>query len=149
MLSSGALFFVSLALLSTVPAAFAAGEPPVAEAGLGLVANVDDTVVLNGSGSYDPEGDGFTYAWTQVGGPEAALDAVDIPKPRFTVGAPGSYRFSLVVTDDLSASAPDYVDVVVPYREIEGVATACAAAPGSASLGLAAMAILAARRRRR
>jgi hypothetical protein len=149
MLTSRVLFFVSLALLSTLSAAFAAGEPPVAEAGLGLVANVEDTVVLNGSGSYDPEGDPFTYAWTQVGGPEVELDGADIPKPRFTVPAPGSYRFALVVSDDLSASAADTVDVVVPYKEIEGVSTACASAPQAASAIGCALAILATVRRRR
>lgn len=149
MLTSRVLFFVSVVLPSTVSPAFAAGEAPVAEAGLGLIAYVDDTVILDGSGSYDPEGDALTYAWTQVGGPPVQLQDGETAKPRFPIVSPGTLRFELVVSDDLSASAPDVVEVVVPYERIEGVETSCAVVPGaSAAAALLALAALTGRRRR-
>ncbi len=148
MLTSRVLFFVSVALLST-PAP-AAGEPPVAEAGLGLLARVDDTVILNGTGSYDPEGDEVTYTWTQVGGPPVELERGDTPQPQFLVTSAGTFRFELVVSDDLSASAPDGTEVVVPYEAIDGVETGCSAVGGPVAgiAAIAAAAALLARRRR-
>ncbi|MFZ5476385.1 MAG: PKD domain-containing protein [Myxococcota bacterium] len=134
------LFFVT-------SAAFAAGEPPVAEAGLGLVAYVEDTVALNGTGSVDPEGDALTFAWTQVGGPPTDLQGADSSQPQFTVGDPGTFRFQLVVNDGTSDSAADTVEIVVPYRQIDGVATGCAAAPAPAWLGVAGWLLLVRRRR--
>ncbi|MFN7143440.1 MAG: PKD domain-containing protein [Myxococcota bacterium] len=149
MLTSRVLFFVSVVLPSSVSPALAAGETPVAEAGLGLIAYVDDTVILDGSGSYDPEGDALTYAWTQVGGPPVQLQDAETAQPRFEIGTAGTLRFELVVSDDLSASAPDLVEVVVPYERIEGVETSCAVVPGlSAAAAALSLAALAGRRRR-
>ena len=149
MLTSGVLFFVSVALVSSLFPAHAAGEPPVSEAGLGLIALVDDTVILDGSGSSDPEGDPITYVWTQVGGPPTELDGADTAQPRFTVESSGTFRFSLVVSDDTSASAADEVEVVVPYEVIQGVETGCSTVSSTAGLSAAALAfgLLVARRR--
>lgn len=153
MLSTRVLFFVTVALasclLSAVAPAYAAGDPPVAEAGLGLIAYVGDTVILDGSASFDPEGDPIVYTWALVGGPPTELQSGDTAQPRFQVTEPGTLRFSLVVNDDTSASEPDTVAVVVPYEQIEGVEAACSTAAGAPGLGLVALALAFAHRRAR
>lgn len=121
---------------------FAFAEAPVAEAGLGLVAYVGDTVELNGSGSTDADGDRLDYAWTQTGGPPVDLTGADTAKPRFEVRDPGTLRFALVVSDGESDSAPDTVEFVVPHEAIDTVEAGCAAvAPGRLGLAVAGMAL--------
>ena len=149
MLTSRVLFFVPVAVLSSFSTAHAAGEAPVAEAGLGLIAYVGDTVILDGSGSSDPEGDPLSYAWTQVGGEPVELARADTPQPQFEIVGAGTLRFSLVVRDDLTESAADSVEVVVPHEAIAGVETGCASAPGVAGVGGLFLAGLAVRRRAR
>lgn len=128
----------------------AAAEPPSAEAGLGLIAYVGDTVELNGTGSSDPENDPLVFAWTQVGGPPVVLEATDTAKPRFAVDAPGTLRFALVVNDGATDSAPDVVAVVVPHQDIEGVATSgCAVVPGVPGVAFAGALVACLARRRR
>jgi hypothetical protein len=56
-----------------------------------------EEVVLDGSGSFDPEGEELAYRWRQVGGPEVELKGADTPWPRFTPTGPGRYEFELVV----------------------------------------------------
>jgi hypothetical protein len=147
MLAARVRILVVTCLLAAAPAR---AEAPVAEAGLGLLAYVDDTVELNGTGSADADGDALTYAWTQVGGPTVALEGADTAQPRFTVEQPGTLTFQLVVNDGTSDSAPDEVSVAVPYRAIDGVASGgCNVVPGSvSSAGLLVLTCLVARRRR-
>ena len=53
-----------------VAAALAAGnQPPVAEAGFDRTVAVGDTVILDGSGSTEPEGAKVSYAWQLVSVP--------------------------------------------------------------------------------
>lgn len=116
---------------------------PVAEAGLPLLANIGDTVILTGKGSSDPDGDILGFAWTQVSGPPITLDHDTTDSPQFTVEAPGTYRFSLVVDDGDGPSAPDQVEVIVPYKEIQtGDTSACTHASASPLLGLVALGLL-------
>ncbi|MDP2309157.1 MAG: hypothetical protein Q8P18_24250 [Pseudomonadota bacterium] len=142
------LFFVTVALVAALSPAFAAGEPPVAEAGLGLIAYVGDTVILDGSASFDPEGDPLVYTWAPVGGPPTELQSGDTAQPRFLVKEPGTLRFSLVVSDGTSASGADAVEVVVPHQQIDGVEASCASAVGAPWLGLVAAGLALARRAR-
>lgn len=130
--------------LLLVCAALADGQAPVAEAGLGVMAYVGDTVILNGTGSADPDGANLGYTWTQVGGPPATLVDPTTAKPSFEVPAPGTFRFSLVVSDGTLASPPDTVAIVVPdpsavpLGETQGGCATVPAAPGLAGLlGLA------------
>jgi len=103
----------------------AVNTPPVAVAGIDRTAGVGDKVVLDGSGSYDPDpGDGIaSYTWKVEKRPEGSkavlLDASangEIPysKVSFIADKAGIYTFSLVVTDESQGdkSAKDEVLVL-------------------------------------
>lgn len=107
------------------------GEPPEANAGVGLLASVGDTVILNGSASSDPEGAGLGYFWTQSGGPEVSLKAESSANPEFTIESAGTYRFELIVSDGYQDSEPDSVEIAVAEQSFGGSAeSGCAAAWG-------------------
>lgn len=128
----------------------AADDVPTADAGLGLIAYVDDVIVLNGSASRDPEGAELTFAWSQVGGPSVELKGASGAEPEFTVAAPGTLRFELVVNDGVNESEPDSVEIVVAERAFGGSDGGCATGPtaGLGSLLLVAGCLLAGRSRR-
>ncbi len=68
---------------------------------------------LDGWGSYDPDGDALTYAWTLLTAPSGSAgyfssDAAT-PDPYFRWDIPGEYVFELQVCDDGQCSAPDVV----------------------------------------
>ncbi len=75
-------------------------DPPVADAGDNQGVSTGETVTLDGSGSYDPDGHmPLTYSWAQVGGPGVTFTP-NISITTFT--APSSaavLTFTLVVTD--------------------------------------------------
>jgi len=90
---------------------------PVARAGSSRYA-ATDPVVLDGTGSYDPDGYGvLTYQWTQVSGPPVSITDADTATP--TVGGfvqTSSIRkceFQLVVNDGDMNSTPDMAEVVI------------------------------------
>ncbi len=113
-------------------AAQAAGTAPTAEAGLGLVGYVGDTIELNGSASTDPDGEPLTYVWTQISGPPVDTAGADKALPRFEIMEPGTLRFQLVVNDGTLDSLPDTVDVVVPWRDIPSTESGCSSVPAGA-----------------
>ncbi|NJR13152.1 MAG: autotransporter outer membrane beta-barrel domain-containing protein [Phyllobacteriaceae bacterium] len=87
---------------------------PVANAGPNQVVPSPggNIVVLDGSASSDPDGDSFTYAWTQKSGPSVTLGTGISPSERFFVppavalGAPDDvYVFELVVTDEFNLAS--------------------------------------------
>ena len=80
---------------------------PVADAGPDQIGIAPGTVQLNGSNSYDPNGETLTYAWTQEAGPSVALSGANTATPSFTATAGHSYAFRLTVTNTsgLSSSA--------------------------------------------
>ncbi|MBI3891014.1 MAG: PKD domain-containing protein [Candidatus Wallbacteria bacterium] len=77
--------------------------PPVASAGAAqaIVANrnVPYTVTLDGSSSYDPNGDPLGYAWTQTAGPAVSLQSASSASPSFTTTATGTFAFRVSATD--------------------------------------------------
>lgn len=78
---------------------------PIADAGGDQVGVTAGPITLDGSASYDPDGDPITYLWTQVGGPSVSLTGVTTSRAAFTA-APGQvYTFRLQVTDSFGLSA--------------------------------------------
>jgi hypothetical protein len=87
---------------------------PVAVAGPDRVAAVQETVVLNASGSYDPDGDTITYQWTLVAAPgEAALSAERAVSTELVPDVTGVWVVRLEVSDGRLKSQPDVVQVRV------------------------------------
>ena len=115
-------------------------QAPVADAGEDQDVWLGETVLLDGSGSSDPEGSDLEYAWSFVSRPsgsEAVLANPTAVDPSFTADKEGAFVVRLVVYDGSKDSAPDTVTVTatVPtanlcqketeyYQCIEGGATA-------------------------
>lgn len=77
---------------------------------------VGDVIVLDGSGSSDPDGDSLTYQWSLVsapGGSTAELSDTSLINPSFIADVAGTYALQLVVNDGQGDSLPDGVLAVV------------------------------------
>jgi hypothetical protein len=86
---------------------------PVADAGVDQQVIAGETVTLDGSGSFDPDGEVVTYAWNLQGpeGSTATLDDVTVVDPSFVADVAGEYTATLVVNDGLYDSLPDTVTI--------------------------------------
>ncbi|PJJ76579.1 putative secreted protein (Por secretion system target) [Thermoflavifilum aggregans] len=76
-----------------------------------------DSLFLDGSGSYDPEGGRLTYLWKQVSGPApAVIRSSNQAQTWISQLIAGTYQFSLTVTDSTGASAADsvFIQVIAP-----------------------------------
>ncbi|HOO37745.1 MAG TPA: PKD domain-containing protein, partial [Deltaproteobacteria bacterium] len=95
---------------TTVFAVLQENQPPVANAGPDIDVSVDGncsaTVMLDGSLSYDPDGDSLTCTWVWDGG----IISGDHPTLQLS---PGTYEFQLIVNDGTIDSQPDTVIVNV------------------------------------
>jgi outer membrane protein OmpA-like peptidoglycan-associated protein len=78
----------------------AGNDPPVANAGPSLSGVAAGTVQLDGSASYDPDGDPITFQWTQTAGPQVTLTGATTSKPTFAATTGQTYNFLLTVKDD-------------------------------------------------
>ena len=76
---------------------------PVADAGPNQVLAAAQTVTLDGSASYDPDGDPITYQWVQEAGPGVTLSAPTAAKTTFLAAAGQNYSFRLTVKDPYGA----------------------------------------------
>lgn len=84
---------------------------PVADAGPDQIGVSAGTITLDGSASYDPDGDPITFAWTQTGGPAVSLSAPTAAQTTFTAAEGQTYNFRLVVKDSLGAQGTAKVAV--------------------------------------
>ncbi len=85
---------------------------PVADAGPDRSAFVTDTVLLDGSRSYDVDGDPLDFSWALLDRPDGSAAALSDPasvEPSFQIDLPGHYLAELVVGDGALTSAPDQV----------------------------------------
>ncbi|NVJ62482.1 MAG: tandem-95 repeat protein, partial [Gammaproteobacteria bacterium] len=92
---------------------------PVALAGFDESVIVGNRVQLDGSDSYDPNGDAITYKWWVISQPEGS--SVDLKRssrvdPWFTAQVKGTYVLQLIVNDGALDSYPDTVTIqaIVP-----------------------------------
>ncbi len=98
---------------------------PVANAGADRTVFVGDTVVLDGTGSSDADGDSLVYRWSLLQAPPgsgAILSDPSAVQPELTIDQPGTYRIQLIVNDGQADSAPDMV--VITTRNTPPVAVA-------------------------
>lgn len=108
----------------------AENRPPVAAATANVSEDDPFTFILDGSGSWDPDGDDVTsWQWsvatTPAGATATFLDPATDPVTRVTVDRSGSYALSLTVTDPEgleSAPAQAALDVFqAPILSLNGV----------------------------
>lgn len=128
-----------------------ANSAPVADAGVEQSVTVGEQVQLDGSASFDADGDALTYSWSLSSVPEgsqAVLSNSTSTSPTFTADTEGEYLLQLVVNDGLDVSqdtvtiianaavvdtGPDFytpapiVDILSNDRSIEWVAISTAA----------------------
>jgi hypothetical protein len=89
--------------------------PPVASAGANQhVTQIGATIQLDGSQSFDPDGDPLTYQWSLVSiptGSRATLSNPNIVNPTFIADEHGSYVVKLIVSDPFSLSSSSEVTI--------------------------------------
>ena len=104
------------ALFGIAPPAI--NRPPVAEAHAPRVQTITaaETLTLDGTASFDPDGQPLTYHWTQLAGPTVTLNNLTSAAPAFVwapADGPAEFRFRLVVNDGQLDSANADLDFTV------------------------------------
>ena len=114
------LFVVSLlpfaALMVAIPGCWwlAPNQPPTADAGADQTVVIGASVMLDGGGSGDPDGDPLAFKWNQTGGHAVTLTNAYSAAASFTApGTSDELTFQLVVTDPRGAADSDTVRVTV------------------------------------
>jgi hypothetical protein len=101
--------------------------PPVANSGTDQHITTGDTVMLNGSASFDNDGDLLSYFWafeSIPAGSGALLSDSSIVNPTFLADIDGTYIVSLTVNDGLVDSVPVSVIVTAASGNVAPVAAA-------------------------
>jgi hypothetical protein len=99
---------------------------PIANAGNSRSVKVGAAVQLDGSASFDADGDAITYKWMLMRpqNSKATLDSSGSVKPRFIADVPGAYTATLVVNDGKLDSAPATITVMASAGNLPPVADA-------------------------
>ncbi|MBN1655387.1 MAG: VCBS repeat-containing protein [Deltaproteobacteria bacterium] len=90
-------------------------QPPIADAGPDQSVYVDDLVILDGTGSIDPDNDLLAFSWSIISQPMESTATLNDPaseNPHFTADAPGIYIISLTVNDGYLDSTSDTVEIM-------------------------------------
>lgn len=89
-------------------------QAPVALAGADRATGINEPVVLDGSNSYDPDGDLLKFQWTVLGAPAQSspqLTDETSGKARLTLVDSGTWVLALTVGDPHGASSLDFIEV--------------------------------------
>lgn len=91
-----------------------ANRPPVANAGPDRTVN-QHFITLDGTASFDPDGNPITYRWRSIGNKQANIINAETPTPTINAfnGGPGEYIFELTVTDSFGAFTVDTVRIIL------------------------------------
>jgi len=92
-------------------------QAPIADAGSSRY-TAQDAIVLDGTGSYDPDSSGFlSYSWRQISGPSGVITDASTAKPTISgfvqTNVIQECEFELMVNDGEYDSFPDTVKVIV------------------------------------
>ncbi len=90
-------------------------QAPIANAGNNATITTPvNSIQLNGTSSFDPDGTIVSYTWSQVSGPRTAtIGNNGTSTPTVSNLIPGNYTFQLVVTDNDGATNIDLVTITV------------------------------------
>ncbi|WP_121822780.1 PKD domain-containing protein [Halostella salina] len=110
-----ALLVVSVAVSGPLAGVSVDNEPPLADAGLDQTVSLGSTVLLDATGSRDPDGNISAYSWqiTTPNGSTITPDCRSCGRTAFRPTTTGTYTVRVTVTDDDGASRNDtlYVNV--------------------------------------
>ncbi|MFH5798522.1 PKD domain-containing protein [Haladaptatus sp. CMAA 1911] len=100
---------------SVLPPVTTANEPPLADAGLDQHVSRGSTVLLDATGSHDPDGTIERYDWSieTRGGRTITPNCPNCSRTRFRPNAVGTYIVSVTVTDEDGAKSQDTLYVTV------------------------------------
>jgi hypothetical protein len=99
---------VTVSTLNTAPIAEAGNDQPIIKKGY--------PIQLNGTQSYDPDGDPITYSWSilvKPAGSTASLSNANSPTPTITPDVYGTYSIQLKVMDSWGAVGTDTVTLSI------------------------------------
>jgi hypothetical protein len=91
-------------------------KPPIVFAGRDTTITIvlpDNSFLLDGSTSYDPDGQIVAYSWTAISGPAVSISNPQSAKTSIMGLTQAVYQFKLMVTDNGGVSAADTVAVTV------------------------------------
>jgi len=103
-------------LFESTAAGGGGNQAPIANAGPDQTVNEGSLVNLNGTASFDPNGNTITFLWTQTAGPTVTLSNPASATPTFAapqVTTNTVLTFQLVVNDGLLNSSLDTVNITV------------------------------------
>ena len=113
--SDGSRSSTDTVTVTVIDVGLGANSAPTANAGGDQTVGNLTIVTLDGTGSMDPDGDAFTYAWLQMAGTNVTLTDASVAQPSFTAPdatMPQVLTFQLTV-DDGTDNATDSVDITV------------------------------------
>lgn len=112
-------------------------QPPAADAGEDQMVNAGALVILNGTGSEDPERGTLGFVWRQISGPKVSLTGDETAAPSFTAMSENEiYIFTLTVRDFKGLTATDRVTIATRALPDEAMAETEEETGGSVTVGL-------------